>query len=313
MVTTMPLGGQGGFARSRVAQAAGAVALALRLPPRLLGAAGLLLPARRLNEGFASFALNHAYWCGVRAAASRELWKSARSATLILGYHAFAPGGEPASRYVVPGSRFAAQLRWLKRRGYNVITLGEYLDCRASYQFPPRKTVVITIDDGYRDTATVAGPLLEAYGYRATVFVLSAGGAGNETVTDPALTARPLLDTAGLRELSDGPFELGSHTRTHPRLTALAPEAAQTEIVGSKQELEQELGRPVTLFAYPFGDNDQRVRALVAEAGFRGARGTQPGRNRPATDPFDLRWLEVCGTYSLPRFVAALLLGELRR
>ena len=313
MVTQMPLGGQGGFSPSRSAQAAAAFALALRLPPRLLAAAGFLVPTRRLRQAFASFTLNHAYWCGVRAAASPELWRSARSATLILGYHAFATEGEAASRYVVPGPRFAAQLRWLQRLGYNVITFGEYLDYRASHRFPPPRTVVITIDDGYRDTATVAGPLLEAHGCRATVFVLSAGGASNETVTDPALAARPLLDATGLRELQDGPFELGSHTRTHPRLSALAPEAAEAEIVGSKRELEQELGRPITLFAYPFGDNDQHVRALVAEAGFRGARGIQPGRNRLATDPFDLRSLEVCGTYSLPRFVTALLFGELRR
>ena len=118
---------------------------------------------------------------------------------------------------------------------------------------------------------------------------------------------------AAAHELAAGPFEIGSHTRTHRDLTGLPACEAESEIAGSKADLERELGVAVTSFAYPFGAVDPRVRALVERAGYLAARGIQPGRNRPATDSFDLRWLEICGTYTLPRFVATLLLGELRR
>jgi peptidoglycan/xylan/chitin deacetylase (PgdA/CDA1 family) len=313
MIARMPLGGgaEGSRARSRLAIAS--IALSLRVPPRLLAAVGLLLPGQALSGAWYAFALEHAYWCGVRAAAAPELWRRLRSGTLILGYHAFGVDGEEASRFVVPGRRFARQLGWLKRRGYNVITLGEYVSYRSSYSLPPPKTVVISIDDGYLDTLSVAGPILERLGLQATLFLLSAVGERGAATLDPALAGRMLIDWTAVKGLTAGPFEIGSHTRTHRRLGSISDAEAQAEIADSRLELERELGRPVTLFSYPFGSTDERVRALVEQSGYLAARGTQPGRNRPATDGFALRWLEICGTYSLARFAAALVLGELRR
>jgi peptidoglycan/xylan/chitin deacetylase (PgdA/CDA1 family) len=173
--------------------------------------------------------------------------------------------------------------------------------------------VVISIDDGYLDTATLAAPVLDRFGYTATLFALSAGHAVNGQVSDKSLEDRPLIAPAALAELRGGAFEIGAHTRTHADLTAIPAAEAALEVGDSKRELERELGRPVTLFAYPFGRADAGVRELVRQAGFRAARGVTPGRNRPATDPYDLRWLEVRGTYSLARFAATLVFGELSR
>ena len=118
----------------------------------------------------------------------------------MLGYHAFATRGERPSRYVVPERRFARQLWWLARAGYNVVTFGEYLELRAGYRLPPPKTVVLTIDDGYVDTATVAGPTLRRFGFRATVFVITAPSEGRRAEVVAALADRPMLgaDEAGL-------------------------------------------------------------------------------------------------------------------
>jgi peptidoglycan/xylan/chitin deacetylase (PgdA/CDA1 family)/GT2 family glycosyltransferase len=312
MLPQMPLGGHGELSRPRLRRAFENVALAFRLPPVLLGALGFALPRHGWTKAWFAFVRSHAYWSGVRTASDRELWRRARSATLILGYHAFGADGEQPSRFVVPASRFAHQLSWLERRRYNVITLGEYVSYRKNYRLPPPKTVVITIDDGYVDTATVAGPLLERHGVRATLFAVASLPSGKAVTSDPALARRALLDPSALPGLS-GTFEIGSHTETHPRLTGLPPGEAASEIISSKRALESALGKPVSLFAYPFGAANGEVRRLVEEAGYVAARGTRPGRNRPATPTFDLRWLEICGTYTLPRFVATLLLGDLRR
>ena len=290
----MPLGGHGELSIRRARRAAVSVALALRLRPAALGAVGFLLPSDRLAKAWLAVVHGHAYWTGVRAAADRELWQRSRSATLILGYHALGADAERASRSVLPARRFARQLWWLKRRGYNVITLGEYANYRAEHRLPPRKTVVITIDDAYADTAAVAEPIFARLGFRATLFLASS-----------PQTAR----TPRTPRLRGGPFEIGSLTRTHRRLTAIPQGEAVEEIAGSKRELERALGVPVTVFAYPYGDADASVQRLVEEAGYHAARGTQPGRNRPATPSFDLRWVEVQGTCSLPRFAARLILG----
>jgi peptidoglycan/xylan/chitin deacetylase (PgdA/CDA1 family) len=310
MLSFLPLGGRGELSIPRARRAVESLALALRLPRAPLGAVGILLPSDRLAKAWLAFVLSHAYWSGVRTAADRELWQRSRSATLILGYHAVDAEGGKAGRLFQPPRRFARQLWWLKQRGYNVITLGEYAAYRAQHRLPPRKTLVLTIDDHDPETAAVAGPILGRLGLRATLFLVSALQTDGAPTDDPLPRGHTLRDAASLL---GGPFEIGSRSRTDRRLTAIPEAEATEEISGSKRELERALGVPVTAFAYPYGDADASIRRLVEEAGYQAARGIRPGRNRPATPSFDLRSLDVHGTYSLPRFAASLILGGLGR
>jgi peptidoglycan/xylan/chitin deacetylase (PgdA/CDA1 family) len=312
MLPYLRLGGAGELATPRIRRALENTTLALHVSPVVLAAAGFALPKRWVGA-WNAFVSSHAYWTGVRQAIGPQLWKRARGATLVLGYHAFGADGEAASRYVLPGKRFARQLRWLERRGYNVITLGEYEALRAVHQFPPARSVVITIDDAYAETGTVVAEALDRRGMRATLFALSSGTKSANASVDDALAGRVVLDSRALAALPGHLFEIGSHSRSHLRLTQLDATAVRDEIEGSKRELEEALGREIDLFAYPYGDADPEVWRLVERAGYRLARGTKPGRNRPATPGFDLRWLEVRGTDSLLRFAAMLVFGELRR
>jgi peptidoglycan/xylan/chitin deacetylase (PgdA/CDA1 family)/glycosyltransferase involved in cell wall biosynthesis len=313
MIAQMPLGGRGELARPRSRQAIERLLLAFRIPPNALALAGLLARSEASVRAWSSLTLRHAYWSGARAATDDDLWRRLRSGVVILGYHAFALDGERASRYVVPRRRFARQLWWLRRAGYTVMTFGEYLALRADFRLPPAKTVVVTVDDGYVDAATVAGPVLRRFGLRATVFLVSAPGNPRGARLVAPLAERPMLGVESAHLLPAETFEIGSHTRTHPDLTTLSVVEAGREIGESKAELERGLRVPVTGFAYPFGACNPTVRRLVEEAEYAAARGTRPGRNRPATDPFDLRWLEVRGTDSFIRFAAMLVAGETRR
>jgi peptidoglycan/xylan/chitin deacetylase (PgdA/CDA1 family) len=77
-----------------------------------------------------------------------------------------------------------------------------------------------------------------------------------------------------VREMANHGVEIGSHTRTHPRLSLLSDESLWEEIEGSKRELEEQLSRPVVSFAYPYGtplDFDDRCRRAVAAANYTSA------------------------------------------
>ena len=76
-------------------------------------------------------------------------------------YHAIGREDEPASRYVLPASRFRRQLAWLKLRRYNVIGLEEFVRLRTENCLPPSKSVVLTFDDGYADNVELGLPALE--------------------------------------------------------------------------------------------------------------------------------------------------------
>lgn len=100
---------------------------------------------------------------------------------------------------------------------------------------------------------------------------------------------------AQIREMADAGIEIGSHTRTHPRLSLLSDEAVRVEIEGSKHDIEAQLSRPVTSFAYPHGrssDFDERCRMAVRIAGYSSA---MAGTYDPEVlrDPFGIKRLGI--------------------
>jgi peptidoglycan/xylan/chitin deacetylase (PgdA/CDA1 family) len=101
--------------------------------------------------------------------------------------------------------------------------------------------------------------------------------------TSSAESAGLHADWAGLRAAQDEGLAIGAHTVTHPKLSALDPDAAHEEIAAGKRELEQQLGRSLTAFAYPYGavaDFSVEHERMVAALGFAAAFSLEPG---PAT------------------------------
>jgi peptidoglycan/xylan/chitin deacetylase (PgdA/CDA1 family)/glycosyltransferase involved in cell wall biosynthesis len=304
------LGGAGELPRKWIA--ARRIALSLRLPPRLLAIPARLTPSERFAGRWMSFLYSYCYWRGVRDSVDRETWRRLARGTAILMYHAIGGKGESPSRWVLPATRFERQLSWLKRRGYNVIGLDEFVRARAEHRLPPPKSVVLTFDDGYADTVELALPALERYGFPATVFLVSAAGGRAHWDRVGETAGRALLTPSSAVGLN-GRLHFGAHSRTHPSLPALEPRDVEREVAGSRSELEAALGVPVTVFAYPYGERSPDAEQAVVGAGYLAACGTDPGRNRPSCDLYALRRLEVRGTDSLLRFALALWLGGPRR
>jgi len=89
-----------------------------------------------------------------------------------------------------------------------------------------------------------------------------------------------------LRELSARGVTIGSHTLTHPHLTVLSDGELERELRESRLRIEDELGAPCTLLAYPYGEHGARVRAAARAAGYEAAFGLTPDGG--ATDDFAL-------------------------
>jgi peptidoglycan/xylan/chitin deacetylase (PgdA/CDA1 family) len=225
-------------------------------------------------------------------------------------YHRFTDGSEPAGRFVVPIRRFERQLSWLRRAGYTVLGLDEYVRNRGTGAPLPARSVAITIDDGLEDTYRLAYPVLRRLGVRATVFVVSRSLGGLCDWTESAqLRGRPVVSWDAVREMSRSGIDIGAHTRTHPALTTLDANGQRAEISGSREDLEQNLRRPVTLFAYPYGAFDAAVAAAVEAAGFSAACTVLPGVNAASTPLYALRRIEIRGTFSMARFGLAVEAG----
>lgn len=198
-------------------------------------------------------------------------------------------------------------LKFLK---YHVIRLDEYLNCLSSGQLPPERSILLTIDDGYEDNYSLAYPVLKHFGLPSTIFLVSGYvGKANRWDENSILTGRTLFDNQEAKEMQKNGISFGAHTRTHPFLTKLSPQKIKEEICQSKLDLEQNLGLPIQFFSYPYGNYDKTVATIVEESGFAGACTTDIGLNTFQTSVFALRRTEIFGTFSLWRFLRAVLSG----
>ncbi len=282
--------------------------LALRLPPRLLAAAGRLLPggAREVWFGFVS---RYGFWLGVRSAMSRAEWWQATRGVPVLMYHAFTDSETP-SRYVMAKRSFARQMRLLAALRYRAISfeqLGELIRERRPL---PRRTVVITIDDGYRDNFEIAHPVLRRHDFAATIFLVSQRlGASNDWGDKGPVNGRPTLSLEQIETMRAEGVHFGAHTRTHCRLSEASHAEIETQIGGSREDLTAALGEEVDTFAYPYGLYNERAVRATGGAGFLAACTTWVRPARLGDDPLRIPRIEVEGTDSTLRFLRRIWLG----
>jgi peptidoglycan/xylan/chitin deacetylase (PgdA/CDA1 family) len=222
----------------------------------------------------------------------------------ILLYHRVSEDRDPLA---VTPARFAQQMGLLAGRGWAVVDLVAAAGALARGTLPPR-AVALTFDDGYRDVAEHAVPVLERHGFAATVFVVPGAIDGGAPFTWYAAPP-PLLGWDDIVDLDwSSPLRFEAHSMTHPNLLTLDDAAARWEVGESRAVLERRLGRRVEAFCYPAGLFGARERELVAGAGYRIGVSCEPGMNTAATDLLALRRTQVEG-WDTPLDVRAKLGG----
>jgi peptidoglycan/xylan/chitin deacetylase (PgdA/CDA1 family) len=153
---------------------------------------------------------------------------------------------------------------------------------------------VVTFDDGYENFATSALPILEEHGFTSTVFVVSdLVGQDNEWDASQGDVRERLMNRQQILDAVGRGTEIGSHTMTHVDLAAVSESEAERQIFGSKDQLQQLLGKEVRSFCYPYGRKTQKTEELVRQAGYRCACSTIGGVNSSETNRFSLRRVNV--------------------
>jgi peptidoglycan/xylan/chitin deacetylase (PgdA/CDA1 family) len=214
----------------------------------------------------------------------------------ILCYHNFGP--QSRGRLVLSASAFEEQMRYLEREGYHVITLGNFLEYASLRRQLPRKTVVLTFDDGWRSFKDHAYPILKELGFPATLFVY----------TD-FIGARVALSWQELKELADEGFDIQAHSKTHGdmRRKPGEPDAEyaqrlQGELVQPLALFQRRLGRTPTILAYPYGSHDEDVLRSVREAGYVAALDVRRQGNPSFTPPFTVHRAQIYSEMTLEDF-----------
>lgn len=215
------------------------------------------------------------------------------------------PRTKEEAAYSIAPRRFHRLMRWFRTMGFSTATSPDWLADAI-----PAKRVLLTFDDGYDDLYTELLPVIVEHRYTPVVFLV-ADHIGKTNLWDQAkgLRVRKLLTLEQIREMQKYGVEFGSHSATHPLLTQLSDVQLRREVSDSRQRLEDLLGIEVVCFAYPYGNVDERVRAAVAEAGYRLAFTAEPGTNLQ-NDPLLQRRAEVNDATGVAEFLFKLRFGQ---
>jgi peptidoglycan/xylan/chitin deacetylase (PgdA/CDA1 family) len=155
------------------------------------------------------------------------------------------------------------------------------------------RRVRVSFDDAFQSAATVF-PALRQLGLPLQIFVCTAFARDGAPLTIPEFEGDDLVQLAtmtwdDLRAQAANGVAIGSHGVSHAHLTRLGDDDLLRELVESKQQIEDELGRPCTELAYPYGEHDERVRAAARAAGYdRGYGLRERGRDPYALPRLDL-------------------------
>lgn len=184
--------------------------------------------------------------------------------------------------------QFENQIKYLFENGYKSLSLQDtfqpkenspvrnklpecqLLECKAS-ALPVEKSVVITFDDGYESVCKFAFPVLQKYGFVASVFII-AGYVGKFNDWDVTWGKRfKHLSWEQIKELDEYGFSFGSHTVNHPDLTKLDSKSLEYELSCSKKILEDKIGKRIVFLSYPFGKYNKKAQEMAKETGYESA------------------------------------------
>ena len=176
---------------------------------------------------------------------------------------------------------FRSQMKQLKDDGIAVISMKDFLAWRRGEKSIPRKSCIITIDDGYISGYNVAWPILKEFGYPFTMFIY----------TNYVNVGGKSMTWEQLEQMRDAGVDIECHTVSHHDLRHAPkgqdyPTWLHNEIYTSKDILEQKLGIKIVAFAFPYGTHNEQVRKMATEAGYQ-AQFTVYGQHMGIDAPAD--------------------------
>ncbi len=201
----------------------------------------------------------------------------------ILIYHNIKPYEHLTRRqqaYDIDPAMFAKQMQYLVDNGYAIISMRDLLKHFEDNSPLPTNAVIINFDDGWKSQYDEAYPVLKKLGLTATFFIYPS----NISVGHAFMT------WDNLKELQSNGMDIEGHSMTHPILTHITDTAKlHKEIYESKKLLENKLGQPIKIFAYPYGIYDDHIIDMVQDAGYQMARTIHNGKTQPEDARYKLR------------------------
>jgi peptidoglycan/xylan/chitin deacetylase (PgdA/CDA1 family) len=203
---------------------------------------------------------------------------------------------------------FDEQMKFLKNNGYRVITMDQLFNFLEYKTQIPKKSILITIDDGWRSTHEIAMPILKKYNFPATLFIY----------TDLIVGSKKTLSWDLVRELENNGIDIQCHTKTHRNLSIMGKDESfreyfksiEKELSECTEMVKKKLKKDVKYLAYPYGDTNHLVIELLKKQGYRGAFTVDRDGNPFFVHNYRINRSMIYGDYTLSQFKKNLTVFE---
>ncbi|MBN1984012.1 MAG: polysaccharide deacetylase family protein [Chitinivibrionales bacterium] len=244
-----------------------------------------------------------------------SLFVPAKAGIPILMYHKIS--AKPvADTLSISGAMFERHLRHMAARRYSSVTFSQLHEHLQKGTPLPKKSVIITFDDGYEDNYSVAFPILKRYGFKAAV-ALVGGSIGQTNQWDCGTI--PLLRQDQIQEMAASGIEFCLHSYRHQNYADLSCEEIEQDIQRCIETFQQQHIRLTKVFMYPFGKQPtpgprrEHIHALFQTHGILFALLIKSKINPlPIENPYELKRINLSGADSFFEFTIKLKKGRAR-
>ncbi len=235
----------------------------------------------------------------------------------IVMYHQLTKSESRAGKYVLTVEQFEKDLQFLKRNGYETVSVNQLLAFSEGKDDLPEKAIMITFDDGCETLYSYALPLLKEYGFNAVGFAVGAL-ADSYTELDDHNLNYSCLNWAEIKEMCDGVIvDIQSHSYDLHKNTAERSGAKKkysetfeqyseflsADAAKMKEKMIENVGKSPIAFAYPFGSYSTESAEILAECGIRMALTCEERVN--IIKKAESEWLFRLGRYNRPHGISS--------
>jgi peptidoglycan/xylan/chitin deacetylase (PgdA/CDA1 family) len=225
----------------------------------------------------------------------------------ILTYHHVNP--LEGDMITVSVNHFEEQMSFLHRKGYHSLFVSELVEWMEGKKTLPKKSLVLTFDDGFWDNYEFAFPILKEFRIKATIFIVTGWVSEERT---PGLVREVIphhqgnqliaqgqghhlaMTWAEIKALQDSDLiEIGSHTHSHNKELYLDRPALKEDLQRSRKAILDHLNKNSQCLCWPGGRYNQESIDAAREAGFMALCTTRRGLNQPGGDLSRLKRVTV--------------------
>lgn len=207
----------------------------------------------------------------------------------VLYYHSVRESAD--NEVTINPETLKTQLKYIKDQGYVTLTISDLKAYLLNNAPIPKKSIVITFDDGYMDNYSNAFPILKDLNMVATIFCITSD-----------LDGTYYLSIDAINEMCHYGIDFQSHTVNHPKLDKMNYDEQLIELKESKKTLESITGKKVDSIAYPFGNfNDDSIKA-AKDSGYSLGFTTKIGFSDRDDNPLKLDRIYISSKYDMNTF-----------